>query len=84
MIAVLDPLLSEATSFTTYNSGIDRHGKGFAYNVHHLPDGTPNPEMVDLAVSERRAGAGVVYSAGLSLQTLRPGGIPGASVRGLP
>lgn len=30
LIAVLDPLLSEATSFTTYNSGVDRHGKGFA------------------------------------------------------
>lgn len=55
LIAVLDPLLSEATSCTTYNSGIDRHGKGFAYNVHHLPDGTPNPEMVDLAVSVNAA-----------------------------
>ncbi|MEV6133258.1 hypothetical protein AB0M05_41770 [Streptomyces violaceusniger] len=51
LIAVLDRLLSEATAFTTYNSGIERHGKGFAYNVHHLPDGTPNPEMVDLVLS---------------------------------
>lgn len=64
LIAVLDPPLSEATAFTTYNAGIERHGKGFAYNVHQLPDGTPNPEMVDLALS--------VNTAMAPVSTIRP------------
>ncbi|AEM80743.1 hypothetical protein [Streptomyces violaceusniger] len=35
--------LSDTSAFTAYNTGIEKGGGGIGFNLHDLPDGSPNP-----------------------------------------
>lgn len=40
-----------------HNAGLVRLGEGIVYDVHHLPDGTPNSVLTRLAVDVNSARA---------------------------
>ncbi|MGW7594531.1 hypothetical protein, partial [Streptomyces rubiginosohelvolus] len=51
--------LAGTVAFTTYNLGIEKGGGGIGFNLHDLPDGSPNPGITNLLDTVRRAMAPV-------------------------
>ncbi|MBD3010677.1 MULTISPECIES: 2'-5' RNA ligase family protein [unclassified Streptomyces] len=51
--------LAGTVSFTAYNVGIEKGGGGIGFNLHGLPDGSPNPGITALLDTVRRAVAPV-------------------------
>ncbi|MFE9067892.1 2'-5' RNA ligase family protein [Streptomyces violaceusniger] len=51
--------LADTSAFTAYNTGIEKGGGGIGFNLHDLPDGSPNPGITNLLDVVRRAMAPV-------------------------
>ncbi|WP_445518286.1 2'-5' RNA ligase family protein [Streptomyces sp. NEAU-174] len=51
--------LAGTAAFTAYNLGIEKGGGGIGFNLHDLPDGSPNPGITNLLDTVRRAMAPV-------------------------
>ncbi|MFT2707693.1 2'-5' RNA ligase family protein [Clavibacter zhangzhiyongii] len=49
VVAAVTELLADRPAFPVHNGGVREQGFGFVYDVHGLPDGSPNPDLLALA-----------------------------------
>lgn len=63
VVKAVSAALAGASAFPVHNSGIVPMGHGYVYDVHHLPDGSPNDAFVELAAAVDDAVAPLVTPA---------------------